>query len=336
MNKKTLILDLSEERGILAGDPVMVSFLRYLESERHYSAHTVDGYFQDVAHFLRIIPAIAHDGGCQWNKVTERDARHFVAELSASGDKPTSVNRKLSSLRSFYRYLLLENHVTLDPFHLIRGLKKPKLLPVVLTVEEVGRLLETPEKYWSARETSTEKPGMHGNPEFLGLRDRAILEVIYSGGLRISEATGLDLKDIDFRQEVFLVQGKGKKQRFCMLGRPAIVALRKYLAIRSTEGLGEPTDPGALFVNVAGERLTTRTVQRDFEKYVAFAGLASEVTPHKLRHSFATHLLAAGADLRTVQEMLGHANLSTTQIYTHLDISQLVEIYAKAHPALTR
>lgn len=334
MNKKKLILDLSEERGILAGDSAMTGFLRYLEAERHYSRHTIEGYFQDVAHFLRIVPSVADKDGCRWKDVTERDARHFVAELSSSGDKPTSVNRKLSSLRSFYRYMLLENLVAANPFHLIRGLKKPKLLPVVLNVEEVGRLLETPEKYWTAQENASGKKSNHGNPEFLGLRDRAILEVIYSGGLRISEAIGLDLKDIDFRQEVFLVRGKGKKQRFCMLGRPAIETLRKYLACRAAEGLGEATDSGALFVNIAGERLTTRTVQRDFEKYVAFAGLPSEVTPHKLRHSFATHLLAAGADLRTVQEMLGHANLATTQIYTHLDISQLVEIYAKAHPAL--
>lgn len=330
--------DLTAERLILSRDPAMTGFRRFLQAERQASPHTVEGYFQDAAQFLQRTPHIVAGSGetasCDWNAVTQQDARHFVATLSAAGNKATSVNRKLASMRAFYRYMLLEELVKTDPFHLIRCLKKPALLPVVLRVDEVGRLLETPERHWAAIEASGKNVGNHAAPQFLGLRDHAILEVIYSGGLRISEATGLDLKDIDFRQQRFLVRGKGKKERLCMLGRPAIQALQRYLQSRAKEGLGSTDAPGPLFVNSQGERLTPRTVQRAFEGYVAEAGLPAEVTPHKLRHSFATHLLAAGADLRTVQEMLGHANLATTQIYTHLEISQLVEIYKKAHPSL--
>ncbi len=325
-------IDLTAQRGILAHDSALEGFMRYLKSERQASENTTEAYFQDIAHFLLAVPHIASEEGCRWAEVTQQDARHFVATLSVQGDKATSVNRKLSSLRSFYRYMLQEEILTVDPFHLIRGLKKPKLLPVVMTVEEVKKLLEIPERHWSTQPERKNSYGRHDDAEFLGTRDHAILEIIYSGGLRISEAIGLDMQDIHFKEHLFLVRGKGKKERFCMMGRPAQEALARYLACREKAGLGEATAPGAIFVNTQGKRLTTRTVQRAFETYVAEAGLPAEVTPHKLRHSFATHLLAAGADLKTVQEMLGHANLATTQIYTHLDIAQLVEVYSKAHP----
>lgn len=332
MKNATNDIDLTAQRELLAHDSAIESFIRYLKSERQASTHTTEAYFQDIAHFLQAVPHIANENGCHWEKVTQQDARHFVATLSVQGDKATSVNRKLSSLRSFYRFLLQEELLKIDPFHLIRGLKKPKLLPVVLTVDEVKKLLEIPERHWAMQPERENAFGRHYDAEFLGTRDHAILEIIYSGGLRISEAIGLDMQDIHFKEHIFLVRGKGNKERFCMMGRPAQDALLRYLSCREKAGLGEATAPGALFVNSQGERLTTRTVQRSFETYVAEAGLPAEVTPHKLRHSFATHLLAAGADLRTVQEMLGHANLATTQIYTHLDIAQLVAVYAKAHP----
>lgn len=326
-------IDLTKERAILAKDDAMNRFVTYLNAERQASENTIQAYYQDVAHFLQAVSHIVEDETCHWEKVCQEDARHFVAELSMQGDKTTSINRKLSGLRSFYRFLIQEGILEKDPFHLINGLKKNKILPVVLSVPEVAKLLETPEQFWSLQESNEKEGNLNtGNAHFLGLRDHAILEVIYSGGLRISEAMGLNIADIDFKQMVFLVRGKGKKERYCMLGKPAAEAIRRYMDSRVEEGLPPEDENAPLFVNIKGQRLTTRTVQRDFEKYVAMAGLPAEVTPHKLRHSFATHLLAAGADLRTVQEMLGHSLLSTTQIYTHLEIGQLVEIYAKAHP----
>ncbi len=307
----------------------MQGWIKYLSAERQASKHTLDSYFQDVAQFIQANDHVYDGAACRWNAVTEREARHFISSLSASGVSPSSVNRKLSSLKSFFRYLRQEEHIQSSPFHLIRGLRKPKLLPVVLTVEQVGQLLDTPESYWQRPAERHHDPQ---EPEFLGLRDRGILEVIYSGGLRISEAMGLDYGDMDFAHGTFRVRGKGKKERLCMLGTPARRALERYLDFRKNFGIPVTGADSPLFVNVHGQRLTSRTVQRAFEAYVAAAGLPADCTPHKLRHSFATHLLAAGADLRTVQEMLGHANLATTQIYTHLEIGHIVAVYSAAHP----
>lgn len=337
-NPRPAAVDLSRERSLLSRDPSMEAFLTYLRGERQASPRTIQGYFQDVAHFLHSTPDLSPGGeaGYPWGEVTPGMARHFVAGLSGAGEKATSVNRKLSSLRAFFHFLLGEGWISADPFHLLRGLKRPSLLPVTLTVEQVKLLLETPERYWLQHAADEAAPGgnPHGDPQFLGLRDRAILEIIYSGGLRISEAVGLNREEVDFPQSLLLVHGKGKKERLCMMGTLAAQALKRYLERRQQLGLGERDAPGPLFVNYRGERLTPRSVQRPFEKYVAAAGLPAEVTPHKLRHSFATHLLAAGADLRTVQELLGHANLATTQIYTHLEISRLIEVYDRAHPKL--
>ncbi|MBP5300442.1 MAG: tyrosine-type recombinase/integrase [Victivallales bacterium] len=335
MKKSSVAIDLSNERGRLAHDPSMLLFLKYLRQERQYSEHTVSSYFQDVAQFLNATPRILPPEGsesCRWSAVTDRDARHFIAALSAAEDSPTSVNRKLSSMRSFFRFLVREEILEGSPFHLIRGLKRAKLLPVVLTESQVAELLATPERYWQAQAANPDRHQKYPHPDFLGLRDRAILELIYSGGLRVSEAVGLDFEQVDFEHQLFRVLGKGRKERICMLGEPARDALLAYLQRRGELGLGEPTAPGALFVNYAGTRLTTRSVERAFEQYVAAANLPPEVTPHKLRHSFATHLLAAGADLRIVQEMLGHSRLATTQIYTHVNIQQLMEVYAATHP----
>ena len=335
MKKSAVTIDLAKERGVLAHDASMLSFRQYLAQERQYSTHTIDGYFQDVAQFLnanpRILPS-AGDTNCRWNMVAERDARHFIAMLSSAGDCASSVNRKLSSMRSFFRFLVREGVLEGSPFHLLRGLRRPKLLPVVLTEAQVAELLATPERFWNEQSISHSHHQKYPHPDFLGLRDRAILEVIYSGGLRVSEAVGMDFEMVDFARQTFRVFGKGRKERICMLGEPARDALLAYLHRRGELGLGAPTALGALFVNYEGKRLTTRSVERSFAQYVAAAGLPPEVTPHKLRHSFATHLLAAGADLRIVQELLGHARLATTQIYTHVNIQQLMAVYAKTHP----
>ena len=335
MKKSAVTIDLSKERGVLAHDPAMLSFRQYLAQERQYSEHTVEGYFQDVAQFLNANPRILPSDGaseCRWSAVTERDARHFIASLSELGDTPTSVNRKLSSMRSFFRFLVREEKLEGSPFHLIRGLRRAKLLPVVLTEGQVATLLETPVRFWTEQAANPDRHQKYPHPDFLGLRDRAILEVIYSGGLRVSEAVGLNFEDVDFAQNLFRVFGKGRKERICMLGEPAHDAMMAYLRRRGELGLGASNAPGPLFVNYEGKRLTTRSVERAFAQYVSAANLPPEVTPHKLRHSFATHLLAAGADIRTVQEMLGHARLATTQIYTHVNIQQLIEVYAATHP----
>ena len=308
-------------------------FENYLKNERNYSIRTYEPYAHDLEAFKSYMDGL--EGDITWQTLTADVVRNWIIKEMDRGMNPKTVNHTLSALRSFYKFLIQEGVLEKDPFHLISGLKNRKALPVVMTVPEVTKLLETPEQYWAMQENGKKEGNLsNGNPEFLGRRDHAILEVIYSGGLRISEAMGLNIADIDFKQMVFLVRGKGKKERICMLGEPAVKAIDKYMDSRAQEGLAPEDSNAPLFVNIKGQRLTTRTVQRAFEKYVAMAGLPAEVTPHKLRHSFATHLLAAGADLRTVQEMLGHALLSTTQIYTHLEIGQLVEIYAKAHPKI--
>ena len=330
---------LQRECAILRHDRAFDCYRKYLQAGRMASPNTIRSYLLDIAQFLRLTPEIIDGdaGRCRWDAVTESAARHFAASLSARHCIASSVNRKLSSLRSFFRYMLREEMLSNDPFHLIRGLKRARRLPVFLTVDQVSVLLETPNGYW--RRQLDAASGQCGAPgrritadeaQFLGLRDSAILEVIYSGGLRISEAAGLAAEDIDWRQGCFRVRGKGKKERLCMLGAPARKTLEQYLQCRRQMGLAP--DDSALFVNLRGGRLTPRSIQRDFEKYVAMAGLPADCTPHKLRHSFATHLLAAGADLRTVQELLGHANLVTTQIYTHVDVTRMLQVYEKAHP----
>jgi integrase/recombinase XerC len=325
-------LDLTVARSALANDPQMKKFLSYLRNERQYADNTLKNYFQDVAHFIELNPALPSETGAfRWEQVDERLARQFAIRLSSAGLQRSSVNRKLCSLRAFFRFLMREELLQNNPFALLRSLKTGRGLPMVLSVEQVSKLLDTPAKYWQ-RVSQNSSAESAANASFASARDTAILEVIYSGGLRISEATGLDFEDLDFLSGAFKVRGKGNRERLCMLGKPALAALRKYLEEREKLGLGSRREKGALFRNQSGGRLTPRSVERAFKNYAIEAELPSDCTPHKLRHSFATHLLAAGADLRTVQEMLGHASLSTTQIYTHVDISRLIEVYAKAHP----
>ena len=327
---------LTEERHLIAHDKAVEGFLKYLANEKQASQNTLEGYFQDIAQFIHFVPEIVQgEGDCAWAAVDEARARRYVAGLSRDGEVATSVNRKLSSLRSFYRYMMREGLLEFSPFHLLRGLKRAKRLPVVLTVTQVGQLLDAPEGFWKAEQARPDRHQVFQDPEFMALRDHAILEVIYSGGLRISEATGLNDDDINYGAGAFRVRGKGKKERLCMLGKPAARALEAYLLRRHELGFDVEAEKGGtrpLFVNTSGTRLTPRSVQRSFAQYVAFAGLSSDVTPHKLRHSFASHLLNAGADLRSVQELLGHARLGTTQIYTHLDYQQLAAAYTAAHP----
>ena len=313
-------------------DRALSSFLSYLLNERNASRHTVDSYRLDIQQFAMLqLNADVETAQIDWNSVDVYMARTYIVKLQEELEvSRTSILRKLSGMRSFYRYMQREQLAHDNPFSGLIAPKRQKLLPKYMTVEEVGRLLDTPQLFWKdAYEKEIAKD--EESARFSAARDAAILEVIYSGGLRISEALGLNMEDLDLISGVMRVRGKGKKERLCGLGNPAIRALRKYFPVRRMRS-GNERRNAPVFVNRFGQRLTTRSFQRNFKLYLRAAGLPLDMTPHKLRHSFATHLLDAGADLRSVQELLGHANLSTTQIYTHISTERMKAVYNKAHP----
>lgn len=311
-------------------------FLLHLRDQRDVSSHTLDGYARDVRQFALLTLECEPDSVPNWDEVPLASAKQFLLRLQREGLARSSLQRKLSSLRAFYRFLLREDEASRNPFANLPLPRKPKRLPTVLSVSEVERLLVAPGKHWHS---ATRADCGARNAEFAMRRDVAILEVIYSAGLRISEAVALDAGDLDLVTGLFRVEGKGRKERMCVLGPPALAAVTAYLHLRGEEpdsAAGKPDDSVPLFINLRdGHRLTSRSVQRAFKTYLAVAGLSPALTPHKLRHSFATHLLDAGADLRSVQEMLGHENLSTTQIYTHISRTRLWEAYRAAHPRAT-
>jgi len=304
----------------------MHDFLRYLTNERQASAHTTDSYQRDILQFAEMIL----DGSQNWQSIGTDQARQFVIKLQERQLARNSVLRKISSMRSFFRFMLREEIVNKNPFVGLASIKKEQSLPKFMTVNEIDRLSAIPKAYWDQAiidKTTKDTDSAH----FASARDTALIEIIYSGGLRISEAVGLNLEDCDLISDIMKVRGKGKKERIAAIGKPARTALRHYLRMRSLRTENErPNAP--LFVNRFGTRLTPRSFQRNLKKYLIFAGLPPDLTPHKLRHSFATHLLDAGADLRAVQEMLGHKNLSTTQIYTHVSVTKMKDSYKKAHP----
>ena len=288
-------------------------FARWLEVEKGYSSNTVEGYNRDLREFAGFIDT---DNP---RLIDTPMVRSFVYSLNHK-NKSSSVARKLSALRTFFRFMLREKIVSANPVLSIAMPKQEHYMPSFLTVDEVFSLLETP-----------------GDNDTFAPRDKAILELLYSTGIRVAELVALDLKRLDFANESVRVLGKGSKERIVPIGSPALEALRAYLPQR--EGLllarikrGHVPENNAVFLNTRGSRLTVRSVERLVGDYALRAGIINKVTPHALRHSFATHLLEMGADLRTVQELLGHASLSTTQRYTHLNMDYLTEVYDKAHP----
>jgi integrase/recombinase XerC len=306
-------------------------FLKYLEVEKGASAHTVAAYRRDILEYGRLVwQEDARAGAVDGESLSVARAREFLGVLAERKLARTSVLRKVSSLRSFCRYLVREGVLEQNPFVGVARGGRSRPLPKFCSVDGVGQLLAAPERYWGRAVAAEAR--LRGEARFAAARDGAVLEVIYSAGLRISEAVGLNAEDIDLMSGTFKVRGKGRKERIGLLGPPAQRALRAYLQERERLGLGKRRDRGALFVNQEGGRLTARSVQRAFKLYLAEAGLPAELSPHALRHSFATHLLEAGADLRTVQELLGHAHLSTTQIYTHVTAERLLAVYERAHP----
>ena len=320
-------------------DPSVAQFVRYLTTERNASPHTVSHYLRDLEQFARLTWGETAAPPYAWREPDRYAARRFLASFQKSGRAPATTSRKMSSLRSFYRFLVREEIVSQNPFTGLPVLKRPRRLPRVLTVAEVGRLLEAP------RRAPVEAPGAQAGrrkprpvdplwQEYARARDTAILEVLYSTGMRLGELVGLVDDRVDLLSGVVQVMGKGKKERLCLLGRPATKALQAAMEQRATvwSAMGRRGRPPAVFLNRHGGRLSARSVERLMKRYLGLAGLRTDLSPHSLRHSFATHLLDAGADLRSVQEFLGHASLSTTQIYTHVSVERLKEVYERSHP----
>lgn len=290
------------------------SFTNWLRVEKGYSTNTVESYSRDLREFAAF--AGEETSG---KEIEGRTIRGYVYTLHKK-NKSSSVARKLSSLRTFFRFLLREQIVKNDPVAGISMPKQDKYMPVFLTVDEVFALMDTP-----------------GEDDLFAERDRAILELLYSTGMRVAELTALDMDHLDFETGMVKVTGKGNKERLVPIGRPAIEALMRYSPqrehlIADRVRRGNVAENDALFLNSRGTRLTTRSVERSVKMYAQRAGIAARVTPHSLRHSFGTHLLEMGADLRSVQELLGHVSLSTTQKYTHLNMDHLMDVYDRSHP----
>jgi len=296
--------------------------MRHLLAERNGSRKTVESYAVDLQQLASALAGPGSEPPYQWKRLDESVARRYMAAFVADKAAPATMRRKLASARSFCRFLQREGVLLDNPFALLRGPRKARTLPKVLSVGDVGRFLAQPAR--DLREGTI--------AEYPARRDIALFESLYSTGCRISEMVSVKWGTIDFRRGTLVVTGKGSKDRLVILGKPALDAL---LALREAAAAINPafaSDTSPVFLSDRMSRFSARLAERRMKRYLVEAGLPSDLTPHKLRHSFATHLLDAGADLRSVQEMLGHASLSTTQIYTHVSVERLKDEYAKAHP----
>lgn len=324
---------------------VIQEFISYLKFEKHFSEHTAKCYRADLKQYVDFLsgqagaePNEAAGSGNPWesqsNTTTTTQTqtqvhidellitadvntiRRYMADLGSHHYSKSTTARKLATLRSFYKFLVKRDYVTSNPVVSIKTPKQEKKLPKFLEYEQVVRLLNTPP-----------------STTWLGARDRAMLEVLYSTGMRVSELVSLNMDDVDFLGEVIHIRGKGKKERLCPIGSSALQSIQHYIEFRNRRMANDSNfDSRVLFANKHGKRLSTRSVRRKMDKYLVEAGLDPGISPHTLRHSFATHMLNNGADLRCVQELLGHQSLSTTQIYTHVTTSRMNEQYHDAHP----
>ncbi|MBO9542561.1 site-specific tyrosine recombinase XerD [bacterium] len=285
------------------------AFLLHLEVERNLSAHSLKAYRQDLDQFRRFV------GEAPLESIDYLMLRRYLGELSENGYQRATIARKLAALRTFFRYLARERVVSTNPVASVASPKAARRLPKFLDREELEALFAAPEPESS-----------------LGMRDRAILELLYATGMRVGEIVALKTDQIDWDEREIVVFGKGSKERLVLLDVHAAELVGAYLREARPRLVGGRADDGILFVNRQGQALNQRSVQRMLQKYVRAAGIQKEVSPHTLRHTFATHLLEGGADLRVVQELLGHASLSTTQIYTHVSQERLREVYRHAHP----
>jgi integrase/recombinase XerC len=318
--------------------PIVDRFVAYLSNERHFSPYTGRCYGLDLRQF---VDHIATEAGLDIKMDAEKAAlesrkpdprgdtvtgrilacnvdliRGFLQRLSEQNYSVATMARKIATLRSFHKWMERTGHAATNPMTLIRSPKQPKRLPKAITVDQIERLLAAPDAN-----------------DLLGARDRAILEALYSTGMRVSEVVGLNRGDLNESGECVHIRGKGKRERMAPLGGHAMAAVRHYVKLLETEKGSLPSGPTApLFINKNGTRLSTRSVRRKVAKYLTQAGLDPDISPHTIRHSFATHMLDNGADLRSVQELLGHQSLSSTQVYTHLTSGRMREAYDKAHP----
>lgn len=334
----------------MSGQNLIEEFLNYLRFERHFSPHTAKCYSADLHQFHGFLvssgevgdgqagyeaPAAAAAGTAATGalaapgtatavgdagqavllKITADDIRRFLGFLRDQEYSKSTTARKLATLRSFYKFCVRRNYLASNPVTSIRTPKQEKHLPKCLELEQIEKLLRTPD-----------------DSSLLGARDRAMLETMYSTGIRVSELVELDIGDVDVTGESLKIRGKGKKQRVVPIGPTALGAVRHYLDLRGADPRAGGFDKEALFINKHGQRLSTRSVRRKLDKYLAEAGMDMSVSPHTLRHSFATHMLNNGADLRSVQELLGHQSISTTQVYTHLTTARTKQVYDEAHP----
>lgn len=324
-------------------------FLNYLRFERHFSPHTAKCYAADLAQFCEFMgdptghgSSIAGGGANGYHHdqshggvavatrpataaqtdvrqlllaVEPEDVRRFLAFLKERAYCKSTTARKLATLRSFYKFCVKRGHVSSNPLVTIRTPKQDKRLPKFLEEEQVRKLLETPDA-----------------ATLLGARDRAMLETMYSTGVRVSELVDMNIQDVDFVGECIHVRGKGKKERVTPIAPTALAWIRRYMDLRRADPRAASWNQQAVFVNKHGQRLSTRSVRRKLDKYLSIAGLDAAISPHTLRHSFATHMLNRGADLRAVQELLGHQSISTTQIYTHVTTARMKQAYDAAHP----
>jgi len=302
---------------------LLADFRTFLDVQRNVSEHTRMAYLRDIEEFGEFLTS--RENLSAHKKILDvqtETMRTYLAYLYGRKLKKVSINRKVSSLRTFYKYLLREGIIKSNPAQGVQTPKMEKYIPVFLSVDEVFELLNASQGKNSASD----------------LRDQAILELFYSSGLRLAELAGLDTEDVNFNAALVKLRGKGKKERIVPVGEPALIAIRRYLS--ATEALRKEHSAdlfsGALFLNSRGKRITTRSIARIVDTATVKSGIGRKISPHALRHSFATHLLSAGADLRSIQEMLGHESLSTTQKYTAVNINRLMDVYDKAHPRAKR
>lgn len=313
--------------------PLVQQFLAYLKFEKHFSDYTVKSYGADLIQFGQYLageigrPVGSSSSDAPAEKVSGEEVdkrqlavepltiREFLAYLYGQNYTKSTTARKLATLRSFYKFLIRRGMLSVHPLSTIRTPKQEKRLPKCLDLEQVQKLLDAP-----------------GDADLLSARDKAMLEVLYSSGIRVSELVELEMADLDLQEGVLRVKGKGRKDRLTPIGSQAIKAVQRYFEMRAADPKLAAMTSGRVFLNKHGESLSTRSVRRKLDKYLVEAGLDPGISPHTLRHSFATHLLNNGADLRSVQELLGHQSLSTTQIYTHLSTNRMKEVYDAAHP----
>ncbi len=289
---------------------LLLKFIKYLEVERGFSAHTLRAYKNDLEDFILYCKSSPES-------LEVKDIRGYISDLIIKGKAKSTVSRKLAAIRSFLAYLYEEGYIKLNPAKFVPMPKGAKHLPKFLSIDEAFDLVQSP-------------VGI----EFIKIRDKAILELLYSSGLRVSELASINMEDINIKEGLLKVKGKGRKERIVPFGNKAAEALKSYIIERMLFKKKKPISEKHtnLFLNIRGGSLTDRQIRRIVVKYAGSIGIVGQIGPHTLRHSFATHLLIGGADIRVIQELLGHSSLSTTQKYTHLDIGHLIDVYDKTHP----